>query len=189
MPPSTLLAAALALALLAPGTALAQGSVLRDPGYGAQGYGTPGYGNPVPPGYGAPGYGSPGYGSPGYGAPGYGPAPRGYGAPGYRPPPYQEQQGGRTNYYGADGRLLGSTERSAGGGVLRSYDAEGRYLGRRDIPRGQGMPPGLNGQPQTGRPEVQVYVDPGPLLTPPPAQPQDPPPRNSTPWFGDRNRR
>lgn len=174
MPPSALLAAALALALLAPGTALAQGSVLRDPGYGAQGYGTPGYGNQVPPGYGAPGYGQ---------------APRGYGAPGYRPPPYQEQQGGRTNYYGADGRLLGSTERSAGGGVLRSYDAEGRYLGRRDIPRGQGMPPGLNGQPQTGRPEVQVYVDPGPLLTPPPAQPQDPPPRNSTPWFGDRNRR
>ncbi|ONG58716.1 hypothetical protein BKE38_02355 [Pseudoroseomonas deserti] len=176
MRPFAAAAVALTAALLASGAALAQGSILngpRDPAFGNQGYG-----NQAPP----QGYGGQGYNPRGYGA-------QGYGAQGYRPQPFQEQQGGRTNYYGADGRLQGSTERSAGGGVLRSYDADGRYLGRQDIPRGQGMP-GRPTQPGNGnQPGVQVYVDPGPLMTQPPAQPQDPAPRHNTPWFGDRNRR
>ncbi|WP_160000484.1 hypothetical protein [Roseomonas sp. 18066] len=166
-------AVALAAGLMVSGMALAQGGP-RDLGYGAQGYG-----NQAPP---TQNYGGQGYNPRGYGT-------QGYGAQGYRPQPFQEQQSGRTNYYGADGRLQGSTERSAGGGVLRSYDSDGRYLGRQDIPRGQGMP-GRPTQPgDSNQPGVQVYVDPGPLMTQPPAQPQDPAPRHNTPWFGDRNRR
>lgn len=157
------------------------------PHYGPQGGG---FGADRPPGNGFPGNGGQGYGGPGSGGQGYGGqgyGGQGYSAQGYRPPPRSDQQGDRTNYYDSQGRLQGSTERSAGGGVLRQYDADGRYLGRQDIPRGQPQP-GTPQQPYQPPGGVSVYVDPGALMTAPQPAPEAAP-RHNTPWFGDRTRR
>lgn len=109
-----------------------------------------------------------------------------------RPIGRTERQGGTLRHHDAWGTYEGRSERSAGGGVLRHYDADGRYLGREEIPRDfRRRPPGApawgpNGPGEQGT-GLQIYVDPG-MLAPSPPQTPDFPPRQGTPWFGDRER-